>query len=44
MMWKMLRHIGKTHRRKLAATFGLVGLENLLLLVYLTFGGWPSMR
>ncbi len=39
MMWKMLRHIGKTHRRKLAATFGLVGLENLLLLVYPTFGG-----
>lgn len=39
MMWKMLRHIGKTHRRKLAATFALVGLENLLLLVYPTFGG-----
>lgn len=38
-MWKMLKHIGRTHRRKLAATFGLVGLENLLLLVYPTFGG-----
>lgn len=39
-MWKMLKHIGQTHRRKLIATFSLVGLDNLLLLVYPVFGGW----
>ena len=39
-MWKMLKHIGKTHRRKLITTFSLVGLDNLLLLVYPVFGGW----
>ena len=36
----MLKHIGKTHRRKLITTFSLVGLDNLLLLVYPVFGGW----
>ena len=40
MMWKMLKHIGKTHRKKLIATFSLVGLENLLMLIYPVFGGW----
>ena len=30
-MWKMLKHIGQTHRRKLITTFSLVGLDNLLL-------------
>lgn len=39
-MWKMLKHIGQTHRRKLITTFSLVGLDNLLLLVYPVFGGW----
>ena len=39
-MWKMLRHIGKTHRKRLIATFSLVGLENLLMLIYPVFGGW----
>ena len=39
-MWKMLKHIGKTHRKKLIATFSLVGLENLLMLIYPVFGGW----
>lgn len=39
-MWKMLKHIGKTHRRKLITTFSLVGLDNLLLLVYPVFGSW----
>jgi len=39
-MWKMLKHIGKTHRRKLITTFSLVGLDNLLLLIYPVFGGW----
>lgn len=39
-MWKMLKHIGQTHRRKLVTTFSLVGLDNLLLLVYPVFGGW----
>lgn len=39
-MWKMLKHIGQTHRRKLISTFSLVGLDNLLLLVYPVFGGW----
>ena len=39
-MWKMLKHIGQTHRRRLIATFSLVGLDNLLLLVYPVFGGW----
>ena len=39
-MWKMLKHIGQTHRRKLITTFSLVGLDNLLLLVYSVFGGW----
>jgi integral membrane protein len=38
-MWKM-QHIGQTHRRKLITTFSLVGLDNLLLLVYPVFGGW----
>ena len=32
-MWKMLKHIGQTHRRKLITTFSLVGLDNLLLLI-----------
>lgn len=39
-MWKMLKHIGKTHRKRLIATFSLVGLENLLMLIYPVFGGW----
>lgn len=39
-MWKMLKHIGQTHRRKLITTFSLVSLDNLLLLVYPVFGGW----
>ena len=39
-MRKMLKHIGQTHRRKLITTFSLVGLDNLLLLVYPVFGGW----
>lgn len=39
-MWKMLKHIGQTHRRKLITTFSLVGLDNLLLLIYPVFGGW----
>lgn len=39
-MWKMLKHIGQTHHRKLITTFSLVGLDNLLLLVYPVFGGW----
>ena len=39
-MWKMLKHIGQTHRCKLITTFSLVGLDNLLLLVYPVFGGW----
>ena len=42
-MWKMLKHIGQTHRRKLITTFSLVGLDNLLLLVYPVFGGWRLM-
>ena len=40
MMWKILKHIGKTHRKRLIATFSLVGLENLLMLIYPVFGGW----
>lgn len=40
MIWKMLKHIGKTHRKRLIATFSLVGLENLLMLIYPVFGGW----
>ena len=39
-MWKMLKHIGKTHHKRLIATFSLVGLENLLMLIYPVFGGW----
>ena len=39
-MWKILKHIGKTHRKRLIATFSLVGLENLLMLIYPVFGGW----
>lgn len=39
-MWKMLKHIGKTHRKRLIATFSLVGLENLLMLIYPVLGGW----
>ena len=39
-MWKMLKHIGKTHSKRLIATFSLVGLENLLMLIYPVFGGW----
>ncbi|EPF54230.1 ABC transporter transmembrane region family protein [Neisseria meningitidis NM134] len=39
-MWKMLKHIAKTHRKRLIGTFFLVGLENLLMLVYPVFGGW----
>ena len=39
-MWKMLKHIGKTHRKRLIATFSLVGLGNLLMLIYPVFGGW----
>jgi len=39
-MWRTLKHIGHTNRRKLIATFTLVGLENLLMLAYPIFGGW----
>lgn len=39
-MWKMLKHIAQTHRKCLLGTFSLVGLENLLMLVYPVFGGW----
>ena len=39
-MWKMLKHIAQTHRKRLLGTFSLVGLENLLMLVYPVFGGW----
>ena len=39
-MWRTLKHIGHTHRRKLITTFTLVGLENLLMLAYPIFGGW----
>lgn len=39
-MWKMLKYISQIHRRKLITTFSLVGLDNLLLLVYPVFGGW----
>ena len=39
-MWKMLKHIAQTHRKRLFGTFSLVGLENLLMLVYPVFGGW----
>ena len=39
-MWKMLKHISKTHHKRLIATFSLVGLENLLMLIYPVFGGW----
>lgn len=39
-MWKMLKHIAQTHRKRLIGTFSLVGLENLLMLVYPVFGGW----
>lgn len=38
-MWKMLKHIAQTHRKRLIGTFSLVGLENLLMLVYPVFGG-----
>ena len=37
-MWKMLKHIAQTHRKRLLGTFSLVGLENLLMLVYPVFG------
>ena len=36
----MLKHIAQTHRKRLFGTFSLVGLENLLMLVYPVFGGW----
>ena len=39
-MWKMLKHIAQTHRKRLLGTFSLVGLENLVMLVYPVFGGW----
>lgn len=39
-MWKMLKHIAQNHRKRLLGTFSLVGLENLLMLVYPVFGGW----
>lgn len=39
-MWKMLKHIAQNHRKRLIGTFFLVGLENLLMLVYPVFGGW----
>ena len=42
-MWKMLKHIGQTHHRKLITTFSLVGLDNLLLLVYPVFGAGRLM-
>ena len=35
----MLKHIAQTHRKRLIGTFSLVGLENLLMLVYPVFGG-----
>lgn len=39
-MWKMLKHIAQTHRKRLLGTFSLVGLENLWMLVlYPVFGG-----
>ena len=36
----MLKHIAQTHRKRLLGTFSLIGLENLLMLVYPVFGGW----
>ena len=36
----MLKHIAQTHRKRLLGTFSLVGLENLVMLVYPVFGGW----
>ena len=39
-MWRMLTNIAKTHQRKLLVTLGLVGAENLLLMIYPVFGGW----
>ena len=30
----------QNHRKRLIATFSLVGLENLLMLIYPVFGGW----
>lgn len=38
-MWKMLKHIAQTHRKRLLGTFSLVGVENILMLVYPVFGG-----
>ena len=38
-MWRMLTNIAKTHQRKLLVTLGLVGAENLLLMIYPVFGG-----
>ena len=35
-----MKHIAQTHRKRLLGTFSLVGLENLLMLVYPVFGGW----
>lgn len=35
-----MKHIAQTHRKRLLGTFSLVGLGNLLMLVYPVFGGW----
>ncbi len=37
---KTLKNIALTHRKKLAATFALVGLENLLFVLYLLVGSF----
>ncbi|PSJ80694.1 hypothetical protein C7N83_04735 [Neisseria iguanae] len=39
-MWQALKHIGHQHRKKLAITFGIVALENLLFLTYPLFGAF----
>lgn len=39
-MWQALKTIGDTHRKKLLMAFSLVGLENLLFLIYPMLGGF----
>ncbi|MGR3806629.1 ABC-type multidrug transport system, ATPase and permease components [Pasteurella testudinis DSM 23072] len=39
-MWRTLKHIGRTHRKKLLVTFTIVALENLLYLIYPLFGAF----
>ena len=34
-----MKHIAQTHRKRLLGTFSLVGVENILMLVYPVFGG-----